>query len=428
MNKSLRLAFMVCILSQGSVHAVAVETVGFAEALDQIVKRSPSVQKQQALLESVRSGSLSSRLFFLPSLSLQAQHLSSEVPGIVTSKQSVGGTATLNLFRFGSDAAGMDAATADIRSQEWTVEDTTIAAESEAVGTLVANIQASLELSTLRQIVETRKTAWEIANKRYQRGLLAAEEADAISIDLANAQSQLKDAEIAVLNARADLERLIGEGRVVATDWPWKTSFDSVVAKLSQYDAKALENRPDWRAAQQKVVGASKRVSQSWGTLFPSLDAQVSYGYARSDISGATTTGPEWTGTITVSVPLFDRLANYGDYRSRFHQKTAADMDLEKIQRLAKKEWESARSTLDISWQTAQEREKMLTLARKLYQANLKRFNRGLISANELRIDQDRLYQSELHTVRGWASLHTNFARLCHSLGLRLRRCMDEQR
>jgi outer membrane protein TolC len=153
--------------------------------------------------------------------------------------------------------------------------------------------------------------------------------------------------------------------------------------------------------------------------MFPSLDFNVSYGYFQSTVSG-----PQYSTGLVLTVPLFDRLQNYGAYAAQADVATQAELEVERIRRLARREWDSAKGALPLAIETALARDKTLVVARGLYEDNVRRFERGLIEANGLSVDQQRLLQSEQLAVRGWATAHGTLARLCFARGLRIKECL----
>ena len=158
--------------------------------------------------------------------------------------------------------------------------------------------------------------------------------------------------------------------------------------------------------------------------MLPSLDLGVSYGYFDSFDPKPSIKGTEWAGGITLTIPLFDRLANYGSYQAAVHGKQAALLQLERVKRQSKADYDSAYKSLQISLQSAFTREKTVGVSRRLYEANLKRYKRALVNANDLQIDQDRLIQSELLAIRGWGEVHEELTKTCHSIGKRLADCL----
>ncbi len=400
---------------------------GFVEAVDKIVQRSPLVLRQSETLEATRSRNLpQGTLLFFPSFSAEGKVGSQREFGTTTAAKSVEGVAELNLFRFGADWATTKAASREIETQEHLLLNTILSAEGEAVGALVDFIQAKHLYEVALRLLASRKDSLDIAKKRYNKGQLPSEEVDKVSVDLDNAGAQAKDAESSLAQARAELERLLGEPEIAA-EWPWKDQLARAAAPLLKRTNSDLIQRPDWRAANQAAEAAEQRSKAAFGAFLPRLDARASYGYFSSETLGVKTTGPGWTAGLSLTVPLFDRLVGYSQYQTQVHAHAVAEADFEGVKRAAKKDFDSAKATFSISLETALAREKTLGTARKLYQANLERFNRGILSANDFRIDQDRMFETESNQLKGWAAAHNDFRRLCHAVGKRVEGCLNEK-
>ena len=100
------------------------------------------------------------------------------------------------------------------------------------------------------------------------------------------------------------------------------------------------------------------------------------------------------------------------------------ELRIERVKRAARNDWDYARGALTLSVDTALAREKTVKISRELFQDNLRRFERGLIEANDLTVDQQRLLQSEELAIGGWAAAHANLAKLCFAAGIRLKNCL----
>lgn len=397
----------------------------FNEALDRIVDRSVSVGKERANLESLEGRNLPSHLSLLPSLTVNARSKRDGLnPGFTNRREGVEGVLEMNLFRFGSDIAGMKAANREEEGQKLAIDDAILKTESDGVKNLVAFVQGSLELEIQRRFVTIRESSVQIAKARFDRGLLASQEVDKVSVDLENTLARLRDLEIEFARTKADLLVLLGEDDVEKA-WPWRASLDKAPEKAFRTSDRDLTQRPDWRAAERRLEGADYRKNQGWGKIFPSLDLNLSYGTFRTETSQGLTNSPEWGAMAQLTIPLFDRLVNYGNYQSLVGQRAAAEVELERVRRVARGDWQAATEAIGHALTTARAREKTVNLARSLYEDNLKRFKQGLANANELIIDQERLYQSELLAVRGWGGAHVQFARFCHSLGRRVSGCLS---
>jgi outer membrane protein TolC len=418
--------------------------VSFEDALAQILARSTGIATQEANAGAVRARNLPIRLSFAPSLSFDASAKRSGGAFYDTpvNERQAEGTLAMNLWHWGADAASWRAATQDELEQAALVEDAYLRAQDGGATALVTLIQRRFETQVAADVVKANRESLAIARQRYARGYLPLQETQKVEVDLANSEALLADAQSAEAVAAADLTALLGHARV-ATEWPWTAAFARLGDRLPRVAealgqgaggdrgdgaelARALGQRPDWRAAQARLDAESARLSRGWRLLGPSLDGRASYGYAWNDrnyVYGSSLGGTEWAASLAVTLPLFDHLQIYSDARAQAFVRGAAEQALEQVRRDARADWESARQVFVTGLATARSRDRTLGISRKLYSDALSRFKAGRINADDLALEQRRVFDSERLAVQGWASLHLAFERLCKARGLRLVEC-----
>jgi outer membrane protein TolC len=164
-------------------------------------------------------------------------------------------------------------------------------------------------------------------------------------------------------------------------------------------------------------------LSQDWRQLLPTLDLRAQYGSYQSYFGTVTA----WTGSIGITVPLFDRLQNYSRAKEQSYNRTKSESRLEQVQRNAKADWEASHANFKRALDSALRRDETLILSRKIYSDNLRRFHAGRITANDLVVDQNRMYEAELLAIQGWGSVHLSYSRLCHALGDEVKNCMSSK-
>lgn len=414
----------------------------FEEALSQILARSTGVAAQEANLGAVRARNLPIRLAFTPSLQLNGQQTNygGETVDSTYRDRRAEGVAQLNFFKWGADYKNWQAATNDEDQQISLLEDSYLRAQDSAIAALVTTLQRRLEIEVAEGIVKMRQDSYAIAQQRYKGGYLPLQETQKVEVDLANAGSSLADARNAEVLASAQLENLLGHSRVMSK-WPWAAAFAKLTGApavgvniLDGYGGEALARvlgqRPDWRAAQAKVDAEVARLSRNWRLMGPSLDGAFRYGYYWSDQgprAAGSGGGTQWAGTLSIQLPLFDRLSLYSSARAQAFTQSAAEIALEQVRRDARTDWESARKVFVTSLDTARSRDRVLEVSRKLYSDGLARFKAGRISADELLLEQSRVYTSELLAVQGWASTHLAYSRVCKARGFRIADCQLTQ-
>jgi len=419
--------FVLSFLLHFIIGAAELPEISYLDALDAVLSRSPEVAAQDTKIDGVWGQTLPDRLSLLPSISLQARQDTRREFGLDATRTGAAASLDFNLFRFGSDISGMRAASREVEAERLQLEAARIEIESSAIDALNQYLQTAKEVAILTRLVGLRENLYRLGKKRFDRGLIPSQEVDKLSIDWENEKALLRDADTAVIRSSARVDELLGHHRV-QTEWPWIERLSQKRFPLPEKDENVLAQRPDWKTAQKRFSANEARAAQSWGKIFPSLDFNVSYGYYSAAVGGVNSQRPEWASSLVLTVPLFDRLSNYGAYEALSQAAKAAEFEWERVKRSAKKEWDSAKGAMGLSVETALTRDKTLAVSRSLYQDGLKRFERGLIEANDLNVDQQRLLQSELLAVRGWATAHTTLARLCFAQGLRIRACFEKEK
>jgi outer membrane protein TolC len=267
-----------------------------------------------------------------------------------------------------------------------------------------------------------------MARLRFEKGLLASQEAEKAEIDLGNELALLASSQSNLALAKAKLKELLGEENLSSTEWPWKSEFTDFSPKLSVFSEETILRRPDLQMAQSLVEAQKHRESESWRKILGSLDLNFSYGYYHAQSSGLTSERPEWSGSLIFSIPLFDQLSRISDFDIKKHQSLSAEAELERIKRKSRQEWESSKNGFQLALESALQTEKTLLISKKLYADNLARFERGLATVNELNLDMLRLLQSEILAIDGWLHTHNLFVKLCHSGGKQVSECLNDSK
>ena len=402
----------------------------FDQALTQIISRSTSVQTAEANVGFTEANAIPATFQFVPSITLDATKTRSEdATSNATTNTGVEAVVKYNLFHWGADVENLSAAHSDVKSQKSTLENTHYSVEDAGVAALVAEIQNKKTIEIDQGIVDIQSNLLKVAKERFAKGYLASQEVDKISVDLDNAKASLSDAKIQEANSRANLENLLGSAEI-APEWPWKERFQRIKLKILE-EKLNLPQVPDYLAAESHDQAEDSRYQRTKLLLLPSLDANFTYGYYNGfdTISGASYSSgaltPSWTAGVVVSWPIFDHLITYSAEKAQSYVSAAADVALVQKERDLNSAWESSRDNFKIAMSAAIAREKTLETSRKIYQDSLRRAQAGRISANDFVIDQQRLLNSELFAVQGWAIAHLQFPKLCHALGRRLEKCWE---
>jgi cobalt-zinc-cadmium efflux system outer membrane protein len=164
-------------------------------------------------------------------------------------------------------------------------------------------VNVELAESTLELANEDLKSfhnSVDISESRYKAGDISEDDLLKIKLQLLQFQTDVSAARLARVQGLSDLRQLLGYESIVA-DYDVAGSFDyqPVKGNLEDFQAKALQTRPDLRAAQQGVTAANSQYQLQKAIGKKDVTAQISYTHL-SDINNLSLFGQ-------IQVPIFDR-------------------------------------------------------------------------------------------------------------------------
>jgi cobalt-zinc-cadmium efflux system outer membrane protein len=179
------------------------------------------------------------------------------------------------------------------------------------VATLFVNVQlaestlelAQLDLSSFRKSVE-------ISEASFKAGAISEDDYLKIKLQLLQFETDLEQAQLARVQALSDLRQLLGY-ESVSGDYDVAGAFDyqPLTGNLEDLQMKALQNRPDLRAAKQGVTAAQSQYELQRSIGKQDVTVQGNYSHVNG-INAATVYG-------SIPLPIFNR--NQGEIaRARF--------------------------------------------------------------------------------------------------------------
>lgn len=402
-----------------SLPGLAQTKMSFEDAVNSAVKKIEEVQAKESELRSAEISRTQSQMRFLPDLSLTGNY--SEIGADLDNRyvaRGYGLRTNWNLFRFGGDYYYYKANDYATTSLRWDLQATKIRMEETISTKALDYISSHLETEIRKKVTEAQRSFFNVAEKRYSKGILSRQELDQITIDLKNTEARLTDSQLAEFQAKEAL-KVYMPGTDIETTWPWMSQLKKLIKKSLSF---SVQNHPEWQTLQNKSEAADYSKKSKFSEMLPSLDFSLIYGNERSVATNELWT-PQWAGAVTLTIPLFSRLENYTAYRVSAESKIRSDLDLQRSQRDLEAQWKVSENDFRAQLESALVREQTLKISNNLYQDNLRRFQAGRSTANDLLNDQERLYQSELLSIQGWKAAHSSYIRLCHALGQLVSEC-----
>jgi len=169
------------------------------------------------------------------------------------------------------------------------------------VAQLYVNAQlADSTLDLARQDLKSFQSTVEVCEHRYQIGAMSENDFLQIKLQLVQFQQDVEQAQLAKAQALSDLRQQLGYDSV-PSDYDIGEAMDyrPVAAKIEELQMKALENRPDLRAAQQSVNSAQSQYELAKAN--GKQDVTLSTNYSHVNAISA------FTFSISTPLPIFDR-------------------------------------------------------------------------------------------------------------------------
>jgi len=179
------------------------------------------------------------------------------------------------------------------------------------VATLFYNVQlAESTLELAQKDLKSFQETVEISEHQYKAGGLSENDYLMIKLQLLQFESDLEQAQLARVQALSDLRQLLGYESVSADyDVTGPFEYQPVKGNLEDLQLKALQNRPDLRAAQQGVTAANSQLTLQKAIAQQDVTVQANYSHVNG-INAATLYG-------SIPLPIFNR--NQGEIaRARF--------------------------------------------------------------------------------------------------------------
>ena len=201
-------------------------------------------------------------------------------------------------------------------ARDITVQTRSLVADNERsltfnVASLFVNVQlAESTLELAEQDLKSFQQTVDLGEIRYTAGAISEDDYLKIKLQLLQFETDLQQTQLARVQALSDLRQFLGY-ESVSPDYDVTGQFDYQPLKgnLEDLQLKALQNRPDLRAAQQGVTAANSQYELQRAIGKPDVTVQANYSHVNG-INTATFYG-------SIPLPIFNR--NQGEIaRTRF--------------------------------------------------------------------------------------------------------------
>jgi len=152
---------------------------------------------------------------------------------------------------------------------------------------------AIADLTSFRQTVD-------LAELRYKKGAISEDDYLKIKLQLLQFETDVQQAQLARVQGLSDLRQLLGYESVAPDyDVVGEFAYQPLQGNAEDFQAKALQNRPDLRAAQQGIAAARSQYEVQKTIGKPDVTVQGNYSHVNT-INTA-------TFYVSIPLPIFNR-------------------------------------------------------------------------------------------------------------------------
>lgn len=313
---------------------------------------------------------------------------------------------------------GVEAAHADLASQEASERATALTLVSDVASSYLQLLQLDQERAIIERTLSSRKATLEIARQRFSQGLTSELDVRQFEAQVAGPAVTLAQAERARAQAEHNLNVLLGEGPVSV---PRGTTLSAAVSALNVPDsipASLLSRRPDVVQAERAYAASVARVGVAEAARLPTFSIVGSLGSQAgipNNLFGSQTR--VYQAQVGFSIPLFDnqRLASLS--AAARARATQARVGYESVTLNAVREANDALIGVRTARDEAVAQATQATALRKALELATVRYDAGLSSYLDLLDAQRSLFAAEIAASQAQLAELTAAVQLYKALG-----------
>jgi len=395
--------------------------------IEQALEHNRDLRLAVLNIEAARAAYDIQRADRLPGVSAQGSFTRSRTPesvspsgeAVTSSQYQVGlGVAAFELDFFGRVRSLSEAALAEYLATEEAARSAQISLVAEVARAYLAERALAEQLQLARDTLGARENSFKLAQQRYDAGASSA-------LDLRQQETLLESARVSVATLarqRAQAENaltlLVGTP-LRSLPAPVPLAEQRILADLpAGLPSELLSQRPDIRAAEQRLISANANIGAARAAFFPRISLTGTVGSVSGELSDLFGSGTGmWSFMPQITLPIFDGGRNRANLALSEVRKNQAIVNYERTIQTAFKEVADAlvaRGALDEQL-AAQER---LTVAQaERFKLAEQRYNGGVASYLDVLDAQRELFAAQQGLVQARQLRLTNAVDLYRGLG-----------
>lgn len=276
----------------------------------QALQANTTVRSAQAALQQARALRDVNSANLLPTVSASGSAQHSKLGGADASDTfKAGFDASWEPDVFGAQRSALSATEADAQAAQASLADTQVSIAAEVAVTYIELRGLQARLAIARNSLATQTETQQITGWRVQAGLASSLDLEQARAALAQTNAQIPALQTSAAQAQHSLAVLTGQA---------PSALDSTLAAASavpqapkdlalSIPAETLRQRPDVRAAENRISAALARVSLAEAARYPSFQISGSLGVSALTLGSLATAGGVASSLLGgISIPLFD--------------------------------------------------------------------------------------------------------------------------
>ena len=251
---------------------------------DRLLQGSLNLQLMASKVRQAQASLALAQSSLWPSLNLNAGVARAQEKSASAHAFSITAPLTWEWDVWGRMSAQTAVAQANLQASQEDVALARLSAQASLVQTYVALRTAQRQATVLRQAIQAYTKALSLTQIRYEAGVVSAAEVAQAELQLRSTQAQAVEVDSTGLQLQNALAVLLGEapGALKLTD----TDAWLALPPLPQLlPASVIQQRPDIRAAAQRVMAAQAQLGVAQAAFFPSFSFSANLGYRSSDLA-----------------------------------------------------------------------------------------------------------------------------------------------
>ena len=304
---------------------------------------------------------------------------------------------------------------------------------------LVFNVSSTFYgILSQEKVIGSVKFSLQAMQEQRQKMAKMVEVAKAARVDLLRTEVRVADLEQSLEKETNVLEiqkRLLANLMGLDFDraqlkFAGKLTFEKIGYRPSQLVPRALEQRPDFKAAKERVESQAKRVDVARAGHYPNINLVGAYGYRGTGIMGVnddrnarypTERGPFYDDDgsvgVTLTLPFFEGGRITAKVREEISALAAAQERLRKLNLQVRQEVETAILDVDSSSERVKATAKAIEQARESLRIETLKYNLAAGTVTDVLDAQTALLVTETNYYRALADFRSALARLKLAVG-----------